>query len=213
MTVLLALLALVIGAGIAAAVLSLTGGGDSGPPKDVAKNVQVKGTLPQVVARGADPAIGVAAPQIAGTSLDGSPLAVTQDGHPHLLVVVAHWCPHCQATVPRLVQLNSQGALNGISVYGIATATSPDRPNYPPSDWLKRENWPFPTFADDSNSDIAHKLGVTGFPFFVLVDANGKVVGRLAGELTDAQFVALFQALAAGKPLPITFGGTSSPAP
>ena len=58
---------------------------------------------------------------------------------------VAHWCPHCQAEVPRIVALAEQGRLpEGVDVAAVSTAVDATAPNYPPSAWLDRVGWPFP---------------------------------------------------------------------
>jgi hypothetical protein len=145
-------------------------------------------------------------PVISGTDFAGNPLAGADDGQPHVLVVVAHWCPPCQSAVSRLVRLHAQQAFDGITLYGVVSATSPEGDNYPPADWLERQRWPFSTF-DDADNRIASALGATALPFYVFVDANGQVVVRLAGDVTDAQLTMLFKALAAGQPLPIAVEG------
>ena len=32
-----------------------------------------------------------------------------EPGSPQLIVVMAHWCPHCQAEIPRIVDWNTDG--------------------------------------------------------------------------------------------------------
>jgi hypothetical protein len=44
----------------------------------------------------------------------------------------------------------------------------------------------------------------------VFVDAQGRVVGRLSGEVAPSDLTKLFDALAAGQPLPIPGAGASS---
>jgi thioredoxin-related protein len=78
---------------------------------------------------------------------------------------------------------------------------------------LQREQWPFPTIADTKDNQAAGKFGVTGLPFWVFVDRNGKVAARISGELPDAQVATLFRALAQDRPLPVTYGGGASPTP
>jgi thiol-disulfide isomerase/thioredoxin len=211
LTLIFALGALLVGGAIAALVITLTGG--SSDSTELGKNLKLGSSLPTVAQSGADPAAGVPAPAIQGTDLDGNALAVPKDGRPHVLFVMAHWCPHCQAAVPQLVKLNEQNAMNGVSFYGIVSAITPEGDNYPPSDWLHRENWPFPTFLDNADNQIAQTLGVTAFPFYVFVNAQSNVVARLAGDLSDAQLKSLFTALASGQQLPIQVGGGSSQAP
>jgi thiol-disulfide isomerase/thioredoxin len=127
-------------------------------------------------------------------------------------VFLAHWCPHCQAEVPRLVALAKAGKLDGLAVTGVATGTSSAAPNYPPSAWLQREHWPFPVMADSKTNAAARAFGVSGYPTFVLIDGSGKVVGRAAGEVSDADIVANVKALVAGEPLPLLQSGASSSA-
>ena len=42
--------------------------------------------------------------------------------------------------------------------------------------------------VDNADSDLATAYGITGFPYWVLVDATGTVVHRSSGELTEEQF-------------------------
>jgi thiol-disulfide isomerase/thioredoxin len=182
-----------------------TGGHEQAP-------VQVDGkVLPTFVDSTGDPAVGQTIPTVTGVSVfDGSPVALEPTGKPQAFVFLAHWCPHCQDEVPRLVALAKAGKLAGVDVIGIATGTNVNAPNYPPSKWLKKEQWPFPVLADSTGYGALHAFGVSAFPGFVLVDANGKVAGRSTGETTDADVIANVKALAAGEPLPLLESGASS---
>ncbi len=130
-----------------------------------------------------DRAVGTQAPQIDGKSFDGTPVSI-KPGKPTLIVLLAHWCPHCQREVPRLVQWNQDGGVPaGIDIVGISTSAKPARPNWPASAWLAKERFPWPVLADDPTTDAAIALGLTGFPTFVFLDAEGKVLFRASGEL------------------------------
>ena len=66
---------------------------------------------------------------------------------------LAHWCPSCQAEVPRLVDyLDSTGMPEGVRIVALSTSIDAARPNYPPSAWLDREEWTAPTMIDDATS-------------------------------------------------------------
>jgi thiol-disulfide isomerase/thioredoxin len=158
-----------------------------------------------------DAAVGDTIPTLTGVSVfDGSPVVVKPTGKPQAVVFLAHWCPHCQAEMPRLVALAKAGKLAGIDVTGVATGTNPGYPNYPPSAWLKNAGWPFPVLADSTTDAAARAFGVTGYPSFVLIDGTGKVVGRAAGEVSDDDIVANVKALVAGTPLPLLKSGAST---
>ncbi|MDD9372346.1 MAG: hypothetical protein PV358_19650 [Acidimicrobiales bacterium] len=50
----------------------------------------------------------------------------------------------------------------------------------------------------DGDDSAAQAAGLTAFPFFVAVDADGNVVGRTSGELTPPQLDAIVDDLTAG---------------
>ena len=148
--------------------------------------------LPAMPESGGDPAVGTAAPDLLGKSFGGSPVTIGRDGKPKLVLFVAHWCPHCQREVPLLVSwLKDHSLPDGVELLTVSTATSADRPNYPPSTWLEDEGWTAPVLADSADAAAATAFGLPGFPYLVGIDAQGKVVGRLSGEFTADTFVAL----------------------
>jgi hypothetical protein len=89
--------------------------------------------------------------------------------------------------------LESAGVPTDVDLYAVSTAVSADQPNYPPSAWLQREKWPIATLADNEAASAANAFGLSGFPFFVAVKADGTVALRASGELTVAQLTALVQ--------------------
>ncbi len=149
-------------------------------------SVEVTGNpLPQYSDSASDTAIGMTAPVLTGKGFTGNTI-VTGPGAPTLLVFLAHWCPHCQREVPLLVQWNRDGLVpSGVDVIGIATSSDPASPNFPPSEWLAREEFPalWPVMTDSGEKTAATAMGVSGFPFFVLLDSNGKVALRVSGEI------------------------------
>lgn len=166
---------------------------DAGPQT---RPVRITGdALPERVAGIDDPAVGTAAPSVVGTSFDGTGVEITNDGKPKLVFFLAHWCSHCRREVPVVVDwLDEKGMPEGVDLYAVATATTADAPNYPPSRWLEKEKWPITTLADDDFSSVGRAFGVSGYPFFVAIDAEGKVVARQSGELPVAQLEALIDA-------------------
>ena len=151
------------------------------------------GALPPPPASGADPAVGTKVPVLTGQSLfDGSPLTIKPSGRETLVVFVAHWCPHCRREVPLLVRWMASGQKPAsIDVVAVSTAVSKDLPNYPPSTWLKDAKWPTPVMADDNDQHAATAYGLPGYPYLVLVGADGTVKARASGELTVDQLNAL----------------------
>jgi thiol-disulfide isomerase/thioredoxin len=212
-------LGIVVVFGVVLAATVMSGGDDDGGSGtgrrnsiEVSGRVSVDGTtLPDLPESGRDPAVGMAAPTVDSIDFAGDPVQVGgATGTPYALVFLAHWCPHCQAEVPRLVALDEGGRIEGAEVVAVATGTSSDNPNYPPSEWLAREDWPFGVVVDDGSFTTAAAYGLTGYPFMVFVDAEGTVVGRTSGEVGEDDLAAIFAALAAGDPLPLPGAGASS---
>lgn len=137
-----------------------------------------------------DPAIGVVAPVISGLNFSGETITIdsAKDG-PYMVVFLAHWCPHCNAEVPRLNNWKHSGAVPAeLKVIGVATAVSSASVNYPPSSWFSNKGWEWPVLVDESQGDgVAGKAavayGASGWPYFVIVGADGKVKARVSGEV------------------------------
>jgi cytochrome c biogenesis protein CcmG, thiol:disulfide interchange protein DsbE len=150
--------------------------------------VTVNGTpLPRFVAPPG--ATGQVTPELHGKSFGGAPVNVTHDGRPKVVLFVAHWCPHCQKEVPLIADyLQSNPLPAGVDLITVATSTSPDQPNYPPSAWLQSEGWKTPVMADSKDGAAGQAFGLSAFPYFVAVDASGKVVSQKTGEITTDEF-------------------------
>ncbi len=131
-----------------------------------------------------DPAVGVASPVVTGQGFDGTPITIGGPSEgPTMLVFLAHWCPHCNAEIPELIEVNDRGGIpSELNVIGVSTAVAADRPNYPPSEWIVDKGWPWPTMADDAQSSAFVDFGGSGFPFLVILDADGTVLARQSGE-------------------------------
>ncbi len=198
--------AVVIGVVAIAAIIAiaLAGRGDSGNTADTSglqqiQPVDVSGTkLPTFdESNPNDPAIGMTIPTVTGKSFDGTPVTIQPTGSPQMLMFVAHWCPHCQREVPLVSDWMKKGGLPaGVQLTTVATGTSSDAPNYPPSAWLQKNDWPSPIMADSANSDAANAFGLASYPYFVFVDGDGKVVGRTSGEIATDQLETIVKQLA-----------------
>lgn len=147
------------------------------------------GHLDAFLSDGEDRSVGTAGPVLSGSTPDGSAIVVNgpDDPRPTLLVFGAHWCPHCQREFPALAEWASINNYfsSDLRIVAIPTATTPTRPNYPPSAWLESINWAGEILVDDEVSTAALSYGVTVFPFLVLLDGDGTVLARYAGTGID----------------------------
>lgn len=208
-------LAIVVVIGVVAVLLSRDdsddGGSDTAAASEVAASVQIEGnSLDTFRPEDDDPAVGQPAPVATGEDFDGTAVTIGEGGRPQLAVFVAHWCPHCQAEVPRIVTLAQSGGIpSGVDLVGVATSTDEARPNFPPSEWLQEEAWPGAVLVDTASNEVANAYGLSSFPFFVVLDDQGRVVTRQSGELSEDQLRALVDE-AARSSTPPTSSSTSS---
>ena len=131
-----------------------------------------------------DPALGTVAPSVTGSDWDGNTFHIGPDGRPKILLFLAHWCPHCQAEVPEVVTWLDQGGLpETVDMYTLSVAADPTRPNFPPRAWLEREGWTLPVIRDDQAGSAVRAYGMSGTPFYVVLDGHNRVLLRAAGRI------------------------------
>jgi thiol-disulfide isomerase/thioredoxin len=186
---------LLVCAGIATLVLTAPDKVDKAAAKagreaPVFADVETGPSLPDFPGNDAkDSAVGRALPTLGGTSLEGHEIMYSAMDGPQVIVTVAHWCPHCQAEVPRIVEWAKAGGLpDGVQLRTVSTGVDEGQPNFPPAEWLAREHWTYPVFVDDEAGSAADALGLDGFPFIVFVDADGNVARRFSGEMEMTDF-------------------------
>lgn len=188
------LVGLVFALAAVAAILSITG--DEAVRQEVARVEVVGSSLPPLRAGSADTAVGMKVPEVRGVNFDGNPISIVDDGRAKAIVLLAHWCPHCQREVSSVAPwLERSGGVEGVDVYAVSTLANTRQPNWPPSAWLEREHWPTPVVVDDAENSVADSFGLVGTPMWVFVRPDGTVARRVSGamgvEVLQAQMAAL----------------------
>lgn len=193
--------------GIITGIAQVDGGeAGEGDPTPVAETVPVPpavsgGTdpvitgdaLPAYTSEAGDAAVGTPAPAVVGYDFDGAEVTINPAEGAHLVVFAAHWCPHCNAELPRLIDAIGNGTIPAwLPVTLVSTAEAATWANYPADDWLASKGWTGRTIQDGSQGEgaagtIAEAYGTTGFPYFVLIDGNGNVAARASGEMDVEQ--------------------------
>jgi cytochrome c biogenesis protein CcmG/thiol:disulfide interchange protein DsbE len=198
-TLLLIAALMAIVAVLAVVVVLVVGGGDdddTAADVDPFRPVSVSGDpLPELsreIQAGDldDPAVGQSVPVVSGTDYEGNATTIdpATDG-PTMVVLLAHWCPHCNAEIPVLNEWrDSRQIPDGLNIVGVSTGASADAPHFPPDEWLREMDWQWPVLADDqpeagSPPPAMGAYGGTSYPTMVFVDADGRVVERLSGEV------------------------------
>ena len=135
-----------------------------------------------------DPAIGSPAPVVEGAGFEGEEVTIGDGGNGELVMFVASWCPACQEELPQVVDWMAAGGLpEGVDLTAVATGLDEARPNWPPQDWLEEEGFTGDVLVDDAEGSVAGAYGLTGTPYWVVLDDEGEVVLRFAGIVDAAQ--------------------------
>lgn len=117
---------------------------------------------------------GAVPPRTAGQSLfrlpasDGNAVTVQA---PAALFFYTSWCGYCKRVLPEVNRLTGVARSKGWRVYGVQVAEGPAQVN----GFIQQYNPSFPVLMDQQ-SIVANQYGVKGYPTFVLIDANGRVV-------------------------------------
>ena len=156
--------------------------------------VEIQGEPLSALREQFDSAIGASAPLVKAITLDGDEVYVGGEGYFNLIIVLAHWCPHCRNEVRELTDYLKEADIPGnLKIYSLATSIRSDRPNYPPHEWFESEKWPIPVIVDNEKSDISFHYGVSSYPFFILIDDKGKILSRKPGRIGVEGFQNLFR--------------------
>lgn len=192
--------AAVLGLVVLIAVLTTGEAGDRVTAEELAGSPAVDGDpLPLAGDPADDPAVGEPSPVVEGAGFDGTTITVGEPGQPELLVFMASWCPHCQDELPELVELRERGQVpDGVRMTTVVTGLDANRDNWPPDAWLEEEGWTGPVLVDDVEATVAEAFGQPGTPYFVAIDAEGRIVVRVSGRLPQAMVANLLEDLAAG---------------
>ena len=143
----------------------------------------------------AEAGVGLTVPDATGFSPDGEEVTIGATGTAQAVVFMAHWCPHCQTEVPLVVDWVSRGLLpDDVDLVAVSSRHDPARPNWPPDEWLEREDWPGELLIDHDDS-VADAWGLQGTPMWTFVNPDGTIAARYAGQIDEAAFTQGIDAL------------------
>jgi thiol-disulfide isomerase/thioredoxin len=125
--------------------------------------------------------------------VDGAPWRLAQQrGRALLLNFWASWCEPCRAELPSLGQLAQHYQDRGLQVVAVNFKESADSVRHV----RDAQRWPL-VWLRDSYGEAARDWGVRSFPSSVLINAKGRAVLTVQGEVdwADAQVQQRLQAL------------------
>ena len=170
------------------------------PADDIFKPIAVEGAalsaFTQEIQQGApDTALCEPVPVVSGYDYTGEEITIdaTVDG-PTMVVLLAHWCPHCNREIPVLNEWRESGEIpDNLHIVGVSTGVTSERDNFPPDEWLTRLDWQWPVLADsdagadDPEDDVVasafRAYGGTSFPTMLFIGSDGRLLARASGEL------------------------------
>lgn len=194
LVVLLAALAFAVAGCSAAASTTSTGAGPLGAGSSGSGTGFVAGDGSVIVIDAAD---RVAAPDISGTTLDGSSWTLSSAaGDVAVLNVWASWCAPCRAEAPALQRAWEQLADKGVQFIGLNTRDSMVAANR----YVDRFAITYPSLSDpDGAIQLAFhdSLPPQAIPSTIVIDRRGQVAARILGVVDETTLTALVTDIAA----------------
>ena len=133
------------------------------------------------------PSNRVEAPVLKGTTLLGSKYELPRN-QIAVVNVWASWCSPCRAEEPTLAAM--AGKYPDINFLGILTRDNPVNAEA----FIRKAKSPYPTLIDDSLLiGFSKSLPANAIPTTLVLDANGKVAGRISGIVTIASLTELLE--------------------
>jgi len=168
---------------------------------DVAGSPEIEGDALSVAPAdpAQDPDAGAQAPVVRGADYAGSAVSIGEGGSPQMIMFMASWCQACQRELPEVVEWLEDGRLpDGVDLVAVSTSLDESLPIWPPQDWFDAEGYTGPILVDDAGGSVARAYGLRATPYWVGLDAEGRVVTRISGLIGADQLDALAAAVAAG---------------
>ncbi len=106
-------------------------------------------------------------------------------GKPVVLNFWATWCVPCRAEMPLFVEAEHEYTTRGVAFIGASLDDKQSRPKIP--GFVGEFKIPFPIWVGASTMDLDDlKLG-TALPATAFLDREGRIVGRVLGQITKQE--------------------------
>jgi len=165
---------------------------DAGLSKKYPNDVNIK-MFHDMVAKMQANAIGQTAPDINLPSPDGKEIALSSlKGKVVLIDFWASWCGPCRKEMPNVVKAYARYKDKGFEIYGVSLDQEKDR-------WVEAIakdgiTWPQVSDLKYWSSAAAKVYNVTGIPYTILLDKEGKIIAKnLRGEALEQKIAEVLQ--------------------
>jgi len=104
----------------------------------------------------------------------------------------ATWCPPCRAEMPSMETLYQRFKNQGLEILAVDLGESPRTVRQ----FIQTHRYTFPVMLD-TNSRIGSLYGIQSIPTSLIIDREGKIIGRVVGAIhwDTPQAIAAFEAL------------------
>lgn len=142
-----------------------------------------------------EPGQRMAAPEVVGTTLDGSELSLASlRGRIVVLNVWASWCAPCRAEAPTLERTSQDLAKDGVQFVGLDTRDSVAAANA----FVESFGITYPNIIDtDGRLQLLFRdsLPPQAIPSTIVIDASGRVAGRIIGKASESSLKGIIEPL------------------
>ena len=123
------------------------------------------------------------APAFELTLLDGTATISSEQlrGRPAVLNVWASWCPPCREEAPTLERVSKDLSAEDVAFVGIVS----DDTALSASEYAAEAGLDFPHALDDGSFDRSY--GIQALPTTYIIDADGRLVARHTGPISEAR--------------------------
>ena len=127
--------------------------------------------------------VGSKAPSFKVVTLDGKSIGLADlADKPTLIVFWANWCPHCRVELPVIQKVFRELGPKGVNIIGISLDTDSAAAKKLVSD----SKITFPIAIVGASSDMTKSYSITGIPALFVLDKDGIVKARYAGEVSES---------------------------
>ncbi len=126
--------------------------------------------------------------------LDGKPRHLADWKGKFLIVNFwATWCPPCRKEIPLFIDMQTKYGKRGLQIIGVAVDKKKDVMNFRDFNFI---NYPILSGQEDAMNIMA-KYGdhIGSLPYSVVIDQQGRVLGRKVGAYQPAELQALLDSL------------------
>lgn len=127
--------------------------------------------------------VGSKSPSFKVATLDGKSMGLADlMGKPSVIFFWASWCPHCRNELPAAERMYKEFGPKGVNFLGLSMDSDSDAAKR----IVRDDKISFPMAIIGPGNDLVKSYGITGIPSVFVLDKDGIVKARFAGEVAES---------------------------